>query len=105
MASVPHGTWGRHDRRSTRRRAEEQPTPRALALLPFEQLGHGWYDTGVPSQPGAPVQPVPVERAACALHLHMTHDPRIVMPAKSEVLLATSKGPGLAQHDVPVLPD
>src|SRR5438309_4241933 len=56
-------------------------------------------------QPNAPVQPVPVERAAGASHLHVSHDPCLVVTAEAEVRLGASEGPGPARHDVPVLPN
>src|SRR5260221_14053065 len=68
---------------------EEQPAPRALALLFLEQSSHAGRDTGVSPQPGTPVQPVPVERAAAALHLDMADDHRPVMTAQGEGLLLT----------------
>ena len=83
---------------------EEQSAPRTLALLLLEQTSHAWEDTGVSSQAGAPVQPVPVERAAGALHLDMADDHRPIMPAQPEVPLAAAKGPIAALLDVPVLP-
>ena len=53
---------------------EEQSAPRALAPLLLEQTGHAGSNTGVSPQTGTPVQPVPVERAAGALHLDMADD-------------------------------
>ena len=83
---------------------EEQSAPRTLALSLLEQTSHAWDDTGVSPQAGAPVQPVPVERAAGLSYLDMADDQCPIMPAQPEVPLATAEGPIAALLDVPVLP-
>src|SRR4051812_34683384 len=81
---------------------EEQAAPRTLAALLLQQAGHTWDDTGVSAQPGAPVQPVPVEGTAGALHLRVPHDPRAVVAVQVQAPGRGPEGPVGPRYDGPV---
>jgi hypothetical protein len=50
---------------------EEQATLPTLPVLFFQELGDSGREVGVVPEPGAPIHPVPIIRAAHAVDFHM----------------------------------
>jgi len=53
---------------------KKEPTPSALPLLFLEELGDSRRNFRVAAEPGAPVDPLPLERATTAFHFYVPAD-------------------------------
>jgi hypothetical protein len=82
---------------------EEQSTPGAPSPLLLEQVSPARRQLGVASQAARPVQKVTVVEAGVASYLHVPHDWRFVVSAKSCLSLA-AEDPATRAFCVPVTP-